>query len=278
MGIKDVFNRIKGKSDDKDKGAQPDALSRRDTNEETVQVNAAPSNRAPSDGSQESATVVAQPPPRPAPRAPAAAPSASDEQQDATVVAEASPPPVLKNAGPTPRAPVAPPAPVPPSVTPVAPSADRIPIPPTIAPAPRANQPAAPRAASPAPSSSASVSSADDTLYQKPDGDNALDVAAVLVGIYGETKDAIFRVPFGTSTIGRADECGVQLLDAKVSREHASIRCAADGIEITPLNDRNPVLINDEAISGPHVVVDGDKIQFGNAGASILRLRTIAGL
>lgn len=261
MGIKDVFDRIKGKSDGKSENdSADDDLSRRQTNEETIAVNAAPAASGPGPESQESATVVA--------------PSVADTsggQEPATVVANPSPPPVPRNPGLTPRAPVGSPPSVRPSVTPVAPSSDRVPIPkPASAPSPQ------PAAASPSPG--ASVSSDEDTVYQKPEENNSLEFAAVLVGIYGDAKHEIFRLPFGSCTIGRGDDCEVQLLDPKVSRAHASAVCADGRMEITALNERNPVLVNDEPIAGAHTLADGDKIQFGNAGASVLRLRTVAAL
>lgn len=263
MGIKDVFDRIKGKSDDKGKKAKAnEALSRRQTDEETVQVNVSRAPLAPSDPSRESPTVVARPDPQPVPPArpqppppsPPVATNPSDGELDPTVVAGASPPPTVRPAGPTPRAPVAPAPSVRPSVTPVAPTPNRVPPP-----------------ASP-------VSSAADTVYQKPGEDLGLDFAAVLVGIFGEVKGEIFRVPVGTSRLGRADQCEVQLLDAKVSREHARFQCENGAIELTPLSDRNPILVNDAPVTGPQTLADGDKLQFGNPGASILRLRTIEGM
>jgi pSer/pThr/pTyr-binding forkhead associated (FHA) protein len=157
-----------------------------------------------------------------------------------------------------------------PSVTPVAQSTNRVVAQTPIAPA------SDPPAAKPEPSSP--VSSDDATFYQSPNTDNTLELAAVLVGIYGEAKNQLFRVPFGTTTIGRGDGCSVQLLDAKVSREHATILCEGDTIALTPRSERNPILVNEEPITSSHALADGDKVQFGNSGASILRIRTIPGL
>ena len=285
MGIKDVFDRIKGKSANRDSDdAEEVDLGRRQTGEETIQAPIGGGSPQPRSSSQESATMIAPagdrptPQARPTPDAPQAPAqsvkssetSSEDPHVDATVVTGASPPPSIRNAGPPPHAPGNPPPSVRPSVTPVAPSPNRAAPQTPIAPV------SDPPAAKPGPSSPAS--SDDATFYQSPDTDNALELAAVLVGIYGEAKNEIFRVPFGTTTIGRGDGCGVQLLDAKVSREHATLLCEGDTIALTPRSERNPILVNEEPITSSHALADGDKVQFGNPGASILRIRTIPGL
>jgi pSer/pThr/pTyr-binding forkhead associated (FHA) protein len=285
VGIKDVFDRIKGKSANRDSDdAEVDDLKHRQTGEETILAPIGGGSPQPRSSSQESATMIAPASDRPtpqarptpdAPQAPAQSVKSSETSSegphvDATVVTGASPPPSIRNAGPPPHAPGNPPPSVRPSVTPVAPSPNRAAPQTPIAPV------SDPPAAKPGPSSPAS--SDDATFYQSPDTDNALELAAVLVGIYGEAKNELFRVPFGTTTIGRGDGCGVQLLDAKVSREHATLLCEGDTIALTPRSERNPILVNEEPITSSHALADGDKVQFGNPGASILRIRTIPGL
>lgn len=81
----------------------------------------------------------------------------------------------------------------------------------------------------------------------------------------------------GNCTLGRSDTCEIQILDAKVSREHAAISCEQGSVVITPLNERNPVFVNDRAITEPVAIADGDMLQFGNTGTSIFRFRTIEG-
>jgi hypothetical protein len=285
VGIKDVFDRIKGKSANRNSDdAEEVDLSRRQTGEETILVPTGGGSRQPRSSSQESATMIAPasdrptPQARPTPSAPqvsaqsvkSSETSNKDPHAEATVVTGASPPPSIRSVGPSPHAPVNPPPSARPSVKPVAQSTNRVVAQTPIAPA------SDPPAAKPEPSSP--VSSDDATFYQSPDTDNTLELAAVLVGIYGEAKNQLFRVPFGTTTIGRGDGCGVQLLDAKVSREHATILCEGDTIALTPRSERNPILVNEEPITSSHALADGDTVQFGNSGASILRIRTIPGL
>jgi hypothetical protein len=285
VGIKDVFDRIKGKSANRNSDdAEEVDLSRRQTGEETILVPTGGGSRQPRSSSQESATMIAPasdrptPQARPTPSAPqvsaqsvkSSETSNKDPHAEATVVTGASPPPSIRSVGPSPHAPVNPPPSARPSVKPVAQSTNRVVAQTPIAPA------SDPPAAKPEPSSP--VSSDDATFYQSPNTDNTLELAAVLVGIYGEAKNQLFRVPFGTTTIGRGDGCSVQLLDAKVSREHATILCEGDTIALTPRSERNPILVNEEPITSSHALADGDKVQFGNSGASILRIRTIPGL
>ena len=88
----------------------------------------------------------------------------------------------------------------------------------------------------------------------------------------------VFLVPDGQCTLGRAESCEIHVLDPKISREHAAISCADGTVEIRALNERNPVVVNDGTSTEIQSVADGDKLQFGNAGASIFRFRTIDGL
>jgi len=281
VGLKNVFDRLKGKSSEsQNSGANREELTRRHTDEETIQVNAAAprAGTPPAVAGQESATAVAPRSDRPMPKAPpqpsGSAPALRSPARDtarhdeqATVAASSSPPPAVATPAARPAVPSSPRQRL--SATPVAPNPNRRPTP---SPALAAAPPARPNPSAP------SVSSDDETLYQKPSGDESLEIAGVLVGIFGAVKNRVFTVPRGSTTIGRADDCAVQLLDAKVSREHATIRCEDGVLEIARLNDRNPLLVNDEPIEGPHPLSDGDKLQFGNAGASVLRLRTVDGL
>jgi hypothetical protein len=285
VGIKDVFDRIKGKSANRDSDdAEEVDRSHRQTGEETILVPNGDGSRQPRSSGQESATMIAPasdrptPQARPTPSAPqVSAPSVKssetpnkDPHAEATVVTGASPPPSIRSVGPSPHAPVNPPPSVRPSVTPVAPSSNHA--------APQTSTPPAPAPPAARPGPSSPASSDDATIYQSPNTDHTLELAAVLVGIYGEAKNEIFRVPFGTTTIGRGDGCGVQLLDAKVSREHGTLVCEGDTLALTPRSERNPILVNEEPITSSYALADGDKVQFGNPGASILRIRTIPGL
>lgn len=274
MGIKDVFDRIKGKPKTSGSKAADDAAARRSTSEETVQVGFPGGN---GNREQQDETVVAPRIERPMPKAPVqqpptAVPNFDANRTEETVVAPPLSAPVPQPPAPSVAAPSQP-APV------AAPTPAAAPAPPTAAAAPAAapTPAAAPPSTIPAPSPEV-VSSADQTQYVIPEKEEVHDLAGVLVGIFGETKNQVFLVRHGQCTLGRADSCEIQLLDAKVSREHASISCQPGSVVIQALNDRNPVLVNDRAITESVAIADGDKLQFGNTGAGIFRFRTIDGL
>lgn len=286
MGFKNVLDRIKGKSDSNRSDAKDKAATRRDTSEETVQVGVGNANspfhsNREQNCEQQDETVVAPPLERPMPRAPVQPPAAPipERQQDQikeTVVAPPSSAPVPQQPAPS-VAPMAAPSPAPPAAPPPAAVAAPSAAPPQAPPAAHlpSTIPVEHKSASVA--SPAVVSSADQTQYVIPEKAEANELAGVLVGIFGETKNQVFLVLNGNCTLGRSDTCEIQILDAKVSREHAAISCEQGSVVITPLNERNPVFVNDRAITEPSAIADGDMLQFGNTGTSIFRFRTIEG-
>lgn len=206
----------------------------------------------------------------PAPDAPRA--SAAPHDHEATVIATSAAAPAVKK---TPASPFAPKnaqknaqnVKGSPSTTPVAPKPHAAP-----------NAPEPPTEAMGEAASAAAVTSDDATVYTNPSEDSALTAVGVLVALFGETKGQTFAVSSGEITLGRGDACDLQILDAKVSREHAAITSGDGSSTIRALVDRNPIAINDVPITGPTTLNDGDKLQFGNSGASIFRFRTIEGL
>jgi len=254
MGIKDVFKRIKGK----DSTPTRDTLPRRQTEEETVQVGI--DNVSDAAQRPEQATRVAPSPilERPIPRArPDAAmhQGSAPREADATVAVSPKPPP--QPVAPTPQA--VPAAPRPTSPSPAAP-------PPSAPPAP---PPAAAVAASPP------ISSGDETLYASPETEPEDAIVGVLVSLSGETRGKTYLIHDGEQILGRGADCDVQILDPKISRQHATLTNENGVIALRTLNDRNPIFINDDAIADVANLGDGDKIQFGSTGASVLRFRTI---
>lgn len=321
MGIKDVFDRMKGKSNPKGDrardGAKADAANGRNAHEETVQVKIADANspRSSNRGAQDQ-TVLAPPVSRPMPQAPvqstpATVPNIVANRSEATVVAPPLSAPVPQPPPPSVAQAASPPVPqpTPPSVPqPAAPavpqSAPAAAVPPAAPPTPAAPPPAAaapvaaPPVAAPVEASQAQpsstipietksaepvatpgpVSSGEPTEYVTPDTIEVDVAAGVLVGIFGETRNQVYLLKNGQCTLGRSETCDLQILDPKVSREHAAIFCDQGAVSIQALNDRNPVFVNDAAIASVVTIADGDKIQFGNTGASIFRFRTITGL
>jgi hypothetical protein len=181
----------------------------------------------------------------------------------------AYPPPPQQAPGAAPRPPVAQPPPAytpPPAPPPAAQPAYQEPVPPAPA-VPATQRPAAP----------AKPSSAEATQYVTVPGFSHGELIGVLVGIDGQLKGDVFKVMDGDNRIGRSQECDIHLLDPKVSREHAMIAYDDGVLLILPLNEKNPVYLNDDVIEEGDQLSDGDKLRFGNPGSSVFRFRTIEG-
>jgi predicted component of type VI protein secretion system len=103
------------------------------------------------------------------------------------------------------------------------------------------------------------------------------ELVGVLVGIDGELKGHMYGVTDGDNKLGRSQECDLNLLDPKISREHAMIASEDGVLLILPLSDKNPVFLNDSVVDEGDQLSDGDKLRLGNSGSSTFRFRTIEG-
>jgi hypothetical protein len=70
-------------------------------------------------------------------------------------------------------------------------------------------------------------------------------------------------LPLGSFVIGRGRGCQLTLDDPLISREHARIRVAADGVFIEDLGSRNGVFVNGTRSRGVVSLTDGDRIRVG---------------
>ncbi len=68
-------------------------------------------------------------------------------------------------------------------------------------------------------------------------------------------------------TIGRDEECTIQILDGEVSRRHLEVRCKSPPDPYVAIDDHsaNGVFINAEQISGEAPLADGDIIRIGRS-------------
>lgn len=159
------------------------------------------------------------------------------------------------------RSPAAPPAAAPP-----APAAHPTPAPPAPAPAPapaRAPAPAAARAGA-------------ETQYFNVNQIRNSPVSGVLVVVDGELSGEVYPIKSGENQLGRDPGCDVVLDSMKISRQHATIvhEASENVFAIMALNEKNPVLVNDEPVDGSELS-DGDLVTLGR---TTLRFRTIEGL
>jgi len=69
------------------------------------------------------------------------------------------------------------------------------------------------------------------------------------------TKDEIF--------LGREASCDIVLSDAEVSRRHARIYLGTSGYVIEDLGSTNGTFVNDQRLSGPHLLQSGELVRLG---------------
>jgi hypothetical protein len=72
-----------------------------------------------------------------------------------------------------------------------------------------------------------------------------------------------FDVGAAPVTIGRQDQCEVQVPGTWVSRRHARIAWTGTGYIVEDLGSTNGTFVNGERVSGPHALRSGDRLQLG---------------
>ncbi|MCJ7706020.1 MAG: FHA domain-containing protein [Anaerolineales bacterium] len=73
------------------------------------------------------------------------------------------------------------------------------------------------------------------------------------------------RVRMVVGRSGRGQQWDIVLLDRAVSRPHAEILRQGEGFVLKDLGSANATLVNGVALTGPHELIDGDAITFGEA-------------
>ena len=76
-------------------------------------------------------------------------------------------------------------------------------------------------------------------------------------------NDGVLRLEEGENLVGREPSCPVWLDVAGVSRRHARIRVDGERATIEDLGSKNGTWLNDERISEPMTLRDGDRLQLG---------------
>jgi pSer/pThr/pTyr-binding forkhead associated (FHA) protein len=85
-----------------------------------------------------------------------------------------------------------------------------------------------------------------------------------LVCMTGPNKGKVYYLLGKRIIIGRADSADIQIIDSKISREHAEITFADNCYNITDLGSPNGVIINDHKIVQQQIF-DGEKIVIGQS-------------
>lgn len=78
----------------------------------------------------------------------------------------------------------------------------------------------------------------------------------------GDKKGEVYYLRANRVVMGRADECDIQVLDAKSSREHAELTRMGAGFFITDLGSQNGVVVNDVKVK-QHALNHGDTVVIG---------------
>jgi len=78
-----------------------------------------------------------------------------------------------------------------------------------------------------------------------------------------ETVNEIFPLIKALTTIGRSLECEVVISDPHISSKHLQINKTAQGFTILDLGSVNGTFINDEKLTKPMLLNDGDVIHLG---------------
>ncbi len=73
-----------------------------------------------------------------------------------------------------------------------------------------------------------------------------------------------FVLAYGVNTIGRDPESTVCINDSSVSRAHARITIEDGQASVEDLHSKNGTLAQNQPITGPVVLADGDEIEFGH--------------
>lgn len=90
------------------------------------------------------------------------------------------------------------------------------------------------------------------------------DLLPLLTVIKGSSRGASFRLSRGVRVIGREPGVDVPLDDVKVSRRHATVTVAEDGVMLADAGSTNGTWLNGERLVGPRPLCDGDRVRFGH--------------
>jgi uncharacterized membrane protein YdfJ with MMPL/SSD domain len=75
--------------------------------------------------------------------------------------------------------------------------------------------------------------------------------------------------------IGRDPSSELQVFDVRISRNHAKIEYRNGEFVVSDLGSTNGVVIDGQRISGPTVLRDNDRIEFGNMGTVVFRFELV---
>src|SRR5271166_4712851 len=81
----------------------------------------------------------------------------------------------------------------------------------------------------------------------------------------------------GQFVVGRSAGCQLSLDDPLVSRRHALLVVARDGVTVEDLESRNGIVVNGDRIASRRSLVPGDRIMIGSQELTLLEGRDHTG-
>jgi diguanylate cyclase (GGDEF)-like protein len=85
-----------------------------------------------------------------------------------------------------------------------------------------------------------------------------------LVVLAGSSVGEMFALKQPELVVGRSRGASIRLDDDGVSRKHAKLTLRPDGVQVEDLESANGTFVNDQKLSGPRLLNDGDKITLGS--------------
>lgn len=83
-----------------------------------------------------------------------------------------------------------------------------------------------------------------------------------LLCLTGKNKGLVYYMLGPRLVLGRSENCDIQILDTKSSREHAEITKVGDKYVLTDLGSQNGIVVNDLKVN-QHTLANGDKVIVG---------------
>ncbi|PIP89857.1 MAG: hypothetical protein COW01_10985 [Bdellovibrionales bacterium CG12_big_fil_rev_8_21_14_0_65_38_15] len=83
-----------------------------------------------------------------------------------------------------------------------------------------------------------------------------------LLCLTGKNKGVAYFMTGKRLVMGRHENCDIQILDTKSSREHAELTRVGDKFVLTDLGSQNGIIVNDLKVN-QHTLADGDKVIVG---------------
>ena len=85
-----------------------------------------------------------------------------------------------------------------------------------------------------------------------------------LVALFGPKRGVRLEL-IGQAVIGRSSSAALQLIDAKVSREHCRLTVDGDRVTVDDLGSQNGTFVNGERVRGAQLLARGDELAIGDS-------------